>query len=123
MHPRALALCLLLWPCSCGCTRAEDVSEGQTSQQAGVERALPTHVPMPGPGLNIWGFGSPSAPFAPSPNRGRLEDAVRENDACILCHDEQATEWRGSFHQASDINPAYRDAFAIEPLPFIAVHS
>lgn len=54
----------------------------------------------------------------PGPRRGRLEAAVKTNESCVVCHDEQAAEWRGSMHQRSDVDPAYRRAFAIEPLPF-----
>lgn len=57
-------------------------------------------------------------PSLPGPNRGRLETAVQENERCLVCHDEQAREWRGSLHQRADVDPAYRQAFAIEPLPF-----
>ena len=54
----------------------------------------------------------------PGPSRGRVDAAVKENESCILCHEEQAIEWRGSLHQRSNVDPAYRQAFAIEPLPF-----
>lgn len=54
----------------------------------------------------------------PGPYRGRLEAAVALNAGCVSCHAEEASEWRGSHHQRSDTNPAYRKAFAIEPTAF-----
>jgi hypothetical protein len=54
----------------------------------------------------------------PTPGRGRLGEAVRQNAGCEACHADVAREWRGSLHQRADIEPAYRRAFAIEPLPF-----
>lgn len=54
----------------------------------------------------------------PTPGRARLGEAVRANAACEACHVEVAREWRGSLHQRADVEPAYRRAFAIEPLPF-----
>lgn len=54
----------------------------------------------------------------PTPGRARLGEAVRANAACEACHVEVAREWRGSLHQRADLEPAYRRAFAIEPLPF-----
>jgi len=40
------------------------------------------------------------------------------NAECERCHTDEAAEWRGSLHQRSNIEPAYRRSFAIEPLPF-----
>ncbi|MBK9266486.1 MAG: hypothetical protein IPM54_42700 [Polyangiaceae bacterium] len=54
----------------------------------------------------------------PRPGRRRLEAAVRENAMCETCHDDEAKEWRGSYHQRANVDPAYQKAFAIEPLPF-----
>ena len=59
----------------------------------------------------------PPAPM-PRPHRGRLDAAVGLNDACVRCHAEEATEWRGSRHHESDTNLAYQKAFAIEPSAF-----
>jgi hypothetical protein len=54
----------------------------------------------------------------PGPYRGRLEAAVALNATCVLCHEEEAKQWRGSHHQQATLNPAYRKALAIEPLDF-----
>ena len=40
------------------------------------------------------------------------------NAGCVSCHSEEAEQWSGSYHQRSDIDPAYRAAFAIEPTAF-----
>jgi hypothetical protein len=61
---------------------------------------------------------APSAPTMPGPNRGRLDAAVRTNESCLVCHDEQAAEWRGSLHRRSSVDPAYRRALALEPSAF-----
>lgn len=54
----------------------------------------------------------------PGPRRGRLLAAVKENTNCAGCHPKEASEWKGSHHHISNTNPAYRKAFAIEPMPF-----
>ncbi len=54
----------------------------------------------------------------PGPGRKRLAAAVTENEACELCHDDIAREWRGSYHQQSHLDPAYQQALAVEPTPF-----
>jgi hypothetical protein len=54
----------------------------------------------------------------PHPFRQRLDAAVALNATCESCHDDEANEWRGSRHHASDTDPAYRRAFAIEPTAF-----
>ncbi len=59
-----------------------------------------------------------ASPPMPRPYRKRLETAVSLNAECVSCHEEQASEWRGSHHQRSNTNPAYREAFAIEPTAF-----
>ncbi|HRI65095.1 MAG TPA: multiheme c-type cytochrome [Polyangium sp.] len=89
-------LCLVV-AAPCACSRV-DSGEGQT-QEISVFVAS-DELPLPGP------------------NRARLENAVKENASCMVCHDEQAHEWRGSLHQRANVDPAYRQAFAIEPLPF-----
>jgi Cytochrome c554 and c-prime len=83
------------------CTR------GDAPSQAEAQAEAPTEV-----------GSSPVLLQMPGPNRGRMDSAVRDNDACVVCHEEQATEWRGSLHQRSDVDPAYRQALAIEPLAF-----
>ena len=54
----------------------------------------------------------------PGPARGRMFAAVEDNARCEGCHRAIADEWRASLHQRADLEPAYRRAFAIEPLPF-----
>lgn len=54
----------------------------------------------------------------PGPQRKRGATAALHNAACASCHDKQAKEWRGSYHQRANIDPAYVKAFAIEPSPF-----
>ncbi|WP_438035575.1 multiheme c-type cytochrome [Sorangium sp. So ce204] len=54
----------------------------------------------------------------PGPARARLGAAVIANRACEGCHEEVAREWRASLHHRANTEPAYRRAFAIEPMPF-----
>lgn len=54
----------------------------------------------------------------PTPARARRDAAVAANQACEGCHEEVAREWRASLHRAANTEPAYRRAFAIEPMPF-----
>lgn len=54
----------------------------------------------------------------PGPHRNRQREAVRLNATCEGCHPTQAAEWRGSHHQRSGLNPAYRHALAVEPSAF-----
>lgn len=54
----------------------------------------------------------------PRPDRGRMHEAVKQNDACVGCHADVAAEWKESLHRRADLEPAYRRSFAIEPLPF-----
>lgn len=54
----------------------------------------------------------------PGPARGRGAEAVALNEGCERCHTTEAREWRASLHQRADLEPTYRRAFAIEPLPF-----
>ena len=88
---------LLIATCLVTCTR-EDGLERPSNENNDVRAAA--EPPMPGP------------------RRGRLLQAVRDNDECVVCHDEQAREWRGSMHQRADVDAAYRHAFAIEPTAF-----
>lgn len=59
---------------------------------------------------------APSVP-GPAPRRRRL-DAVATNRECERCHEAIAEEWRGSLHHRSNTDEAYRQQFAVEPLPF-----
>ncbi len=54
----------------------------------------------------------------PGPARARLASAVTDNRRCEGCHQAIAEEWRGSFHQRANADPAFQEAFAVEPLPF-----
>ena len=58
------------------------------------------------------------APEMPGPARARNQEAVIANGACEACHLAEAAEWRASLHHTADVEPSYRRAFAIEPLPF-----
>ncbi len=76
---------------------------------ASCDRGAPTALPR---------VEEAPAFVAPGPARARQADAVRQNDACVACHPREAAEWLGSLHQRANIEPAYRRAFAIEPMPF-----
>lgn len=52
------------------------------------------------------------------PARARNQEAVIAQHACEACHLAEAAEWRVSLHHTADVEPSYRRAFAIEPLPF-----
>lgn len=54
----------------------------------------------------------------PGPHRKRLAAAVALNATCTSCHDKQAKEWRGSYHQRANVDAAYVKAFTIEPSAF-----
>ncbi len=54
----------------------------------------------------------------PGPDRHRGDVAAARNRACEACHAREAAEWRGSPHQLAELDPVYRRAFAIEPMPF-----
>lgn len=54
----------------------------------------------------------------PRPRRKRLAAAVALNATCTSCHEEETKEWRGSYHQRANVDPAYVQAFAIEPTAF-----
>ncbi|MRG96246.1 multiheme c-type cytochrome [Polyangium spumosum] len=81
--------------CLVGCIRGDVVMDGQATS-------------------------APAAPDSPMPRpyRMRLDAAVALNATCIGCHPDEAEQWRGSHHQQSNTNPAYRKAFALEPTPF-----
>lgn len=79
--------------------------------------ALPS-LAEPAPASSVDVPTKSDGPPMPRPYRGRLGAAVELNETCIPCHDDQAKQWRGSHHQISNANPAYRKAFAIEPSPF-----
>lgn len=95
-------------------------------------RILPTVVALPrlvylvGPlGLAIVGmalgssldaapqFRGPGPAFGPRP-AGRMA----QNDGCISCHADHASEWEGSLHQQAWNDPMFQAAFEVEPMPF-----
>ncbi len=102
------------------CQRGDLLATAQPSAAASTG-APPTSLAIAPPS------SSPSAPAPPhddphiplpGPARQRLASAVAENASCEACHDDVTREWRGSYHQRADVDPAYRKAFAIEPSPF-----
>jgi hypothetical protein len=64
------------------------------------------------------GAGALGDASMPGPAAGRGLAAVRRNAACERCHEVEAREWRGSLHHLADTDRAYRESFALEPLPF-----
>lgn len=88
--------------------QASALADAVAATSAAAERALTP----PAPALD-----EPRLPM-PRPARRRLAAAVRENAACEACHEDIAKEWRGSYHQRANIDPAYQHAFAIEPTAF-----
>ncbi|EYF07768.1 multiheme c-type cytochrome [Chondromyces apiculatus] len=91
------------------------VGNGAVATRVGVPPAL--QVGMPGAGIGTV-VGVEGGATMPTPARARLEAAVVVNLSCERCHADVAQEWRGSLHHAANTEPAYRRAFAIEPLPF-----
>ncbi len=87
---------------------------------AGCLRDDPAPDRPPPPSTSVPTASAPAElePSMPGPHRRRLEAAVALNATCVSCHDREAGEWRGSFHQRSDTDPAYRQAFAAEPTAF-----
>ena len=115
MRPPNLAVLLsLAWLAGCVVDEvapsghAPEVMETTTATSAAAEPASAPNAPP---------RDEPKPPM-PGPARRRLLAAVAENAACESCHDEEAKEWRGSYHQRANVDPAYRRAFAIEPSPF-----
>jgi hypothetical protein len=113
MLARALSLLALL-ACILGCGRedAAPLLPGDSQSRSPMpSAAAPSPAPQPLP------RDEPRLPM-PGPARKRLAAAVAENRACEACHDDIAAEWRGSYHQRSNVDPAYRSAFAVEPAAF-----
>ena len=71
----------------------------------------------PRPAIAPTGAATPPLDM-PGPARAREEQAVTANAACEACHPAEAAEWRRSLHRTADLEPSYRRAFAVEPLPF-----
>lgn len=99
---------LLLSSCVASCARDKAPSDTPMSEASSLA-------------LTAGASGSDDAakgPPMPGPYRQRRGAAVALNATCVSCHDEQAREWGGSHHQQSNIHPAYRSAFAVEPTAF-----
>jgi hypothetical protein len=79
--------------------------------------APPAAAPSESAGADIAEPGAPAIEM-PGPARGRREQAAALNAECERCHAPEAREWRASLHREADLVPAYRRAFAIEPMPF-----
>ncbi len=47
-----------------------------------------------------------------------LDPRVSQNEGCVDCHADIASEWRGSLHRASFTDPIFQAALAAEPRPF-----
>ncbi|MFO0555801.1 MAG: multiheme c-type cytochrome [Polyangiaceae bacterium] len=75
----------------------------------------PTEEPAPTASVSA---AAPAGPPMPFPGRARFAEAIRANEGCVTCHADVAATWAGSQHQRADLEPAYRKAFEIEPLPF-----
>jgi len=101
-----------------GCNPADGDSADRT--ESTTPRIVTTPAaPMPLPQAEPSVAEPSAAPLArPGPYRGREQRAVVQNLECAGCHVREASQWLGSNHQRSNINAAYRAAFAIEPLPF-----
>jgi hypothetical protein len=98
----AVTLVTILGACAPG-RAGPGQSPDETHAEARVERGV--------------GHEQPPPPM-PRPGRGRTTEAVLVNQSCEACHEDVAREWRGSLHQRANLEPAYRRAFDIEPLPF-----
>ncbi len=109
MHRESAAVLVLLG-CLSGCVREDLPSDVQTvlTPARAAEPSAPDVAPS---------TPEPRTPM-PGPHRKRLGDAVALNATCIQCHDEEARQWLGSYHQRANTDAAYRKAFAMEPSPF-----
>jgi hypothetical protein len=107
---RGRSYVLMLSCCLAGCIREDVPSDGPAT-------SVPSGLPAPDLLPSAIAPTEPSARM-PGPHRKRLGAAVALNATCVACHAEEAKQWRGSHHQQSNTNPAYRKAFAIEPTAF-----
>jgi len=98
--------------CLAGCQPDEVPVAPPPASTSSPPVAAISAAPAPPPPL-----GLPQVPM-PRPARGRLASAVADNRRCEGCHVAIAKEWRGSYHQRANIDPAFQAAFAIEPAPF-----
>lgn len=98
-----------------GCAR-EETHESATTPAASAQSEVELLDETPA-GAVFTPPHEPDVPM-PGPRRKRLAAAVELNATCTSCHDEETKEWRRSYHQRANIDPAYVKAFAIEPSPF-----
>jgi len=99
-------------PVACG-RAGGDATETLGSTSLDLAPAPFVHAGSPEPPRG----DEPPVPM-PRPARRRLDAAVSDNAACEACHDDVSREWRGSYHQLANVEPAYQQAFAVEPMPF-----
>jgi Cytochrome c554 and c-prime len=113
-RPVRFAAFIASFPALIGCARPDastDVPPAPTTEHV---EAPPPSVALAAPFLPPV---EPNVPM-PRPRRQRLAAAVALNGTCTSCHEEETKEWRGSYHQRANIDPAYVQAFAIEPSLF-----
>ncbi|HZF56087.1 MAG TPA: multiheme c-type cytochrome [Polyangiaceae bacterium] len=112
---RASAALLVSFCCLAGCAR-EDIPSDLPSDLQSASTPAPAAAGPRAPEV-APSAPEPSAPM-PGPHRKRLGAAVALNATCISCHEEEARQWLGSYHQRANTDAAYRKAFALEPSPF-----
>lgn len=103
----------------CACNREDSGVDEHVIATTSVATIAPIDMPevLPRESSFTPPVDEPRIPM-PGPHRKRLAAAVVQNATCTSCHNKQAQEWRGSYHQRANIDPAYVKAFAIEPSPF-----
>ncbi len=67
-------------------------------------------------GASMFWWGGRGA--LPRAQRSSAEDPVLANQRCEGCHQEIASEWRGSQHHTSFTDPTFQAALALEPKAF-----
>lgn len=103
----------------CACNRDDPGVQVQVAASATPSVIAPIDMPEALPAESTFTPPVDEPRIAmPGPRRKRGATAALHNAACVSCHDKQAKEWRGSYHQRANIDPAYVKAFAIEPSPF-----
>lgn len=107
-----ISFCLLA-----GCIREDVLTDGQATSVP-APPAIPSSEPAPADVMPAADTLPAATVPMPRAYRKRLDAAVALNATCVACHADEAKQWAGSHHQQSNLNPAYRKAFAIEPSPF-----
>lgn len=78
----------------------------------------PLAVAVLGVAMGAWVDAAPKF-RAPGPAFGpRPASRLAQNEDCIRCHTEHASEWEGSLHQQAWTDPMFQAAFEVEPMPF-----